>query len=64
MHGRLRTDPDALTVLSGVSLEDGDVGADQNTQVKTGRFVFALRGCQEEEELQDAPLPVISTVQG
>jgi len=26
VHGRLRTDPDALTLLSGVSLEEGDVG--------------------------------------
>ena len=31
VHGRLRTDPDALTLLSGVSLEEGDVGAEKKT---------------------------------
>lgn len=61
VHGRLRTDPDALTLLSGVSLEEGDVGADQNTEVTMGRFVFGLGGVMKRQNYKIAPLPGIST---
>ena len=53
MHGRLRTDPDALTLLSGVSLEEGDVGADQKHRSHNGTFRVWLGGCHEKAELQD-----------
>lgn len=61
VHGRLRTDPDALTLLSGVSLEEGDVGADQNTGVTMGRFVFGWWGVMKRQNYKIAPLSGIST---
>lgn len=52
VHGRLRTDPDALTLLSGVSLEEGDVGTDQNTEVSPFRVWLGGGGHEKAERLR------------